>query len=111
VLKFVGLSDIAGRTGDVYCPVVDPSPEGPPATSVLAAEFKRHTPIAATMEAPPTTLANDFIRLTFISVLLLDSGPARDGPMAVARRTSCDEPTNHHGSPTLSPVCALLVTQ
>jgi hypothetical protein len=104
VLKFVGLSDIAGRIGCVYRPVVDPSSDGPPAMwSVLEAfEFKRHTPIAATIEAPPTTLANDFIRLTFISVLLLGKPemarwPSPRGRIAMGRRTAV-------GSPTLSPV-------
>jgi hypothetical protein len=95
VLKFVGSSDIAGRTGWVYTPLVDESPEPPPATSCdLAAEFRRHTPIAATMEAPPTTLANDLIRLTSISVLLLgqpgrpdDRRPAHE--TAVSHRRRC----------------------
>jgi hypothetical protein len=73
VLKFVGSSDIPGRTGCVYCVPVAESPEPPPATSldVEAAESARHTVIAATMATPPAKPANAFIRLTPISVLLL----------------------------------------
>jgi hypothetical protein len=64
-LMLDGLIDIAGTTGEVYCVPVAESPE-PPATTLSVLGFSTHSAMAATIAAPPTTLATVLTRVRCI---------------------------------------------